>query len=162
MSIMGCYQDKRAIENELGGKWELFFEETFEESTYERLHWDKDIDFTPLHLNGVMIVITEPNGTTTTANTQQFWINGNYMAFIGMGATTTTEDMYTKFIATLNNGALNVVSHLRVPEYGNVTSRNGGRVVFTDAITDIDIRPNASTQLWAKDVNIKVYVLRGV
>lgn len=66
MSIMPCYSDERSVENELGGKWEEFYEYTFTDSHAEGFEFPYDLDGSPLNLNGIKIVATAQTSGNST------------------------------------------------------------------------------------------------
>lgn len=151
MSIMPCYPDERAVENELGGKWELFFEETREETGNVGLEWDKDFDEVPLNLNGFMVVVNFPEVPSS---------NAIFRSYVN----TIQTDNFTAY-STTQLGILTVKAVVKNGLLDKMAIRSNASGVFNvqlpmliDNITQFGFTlgnvPRNST--------IQVYVLRGV
>lgn len=157
MGIMGCYPDRRAVENELGGKWELFFEETLDESGNVGYEWDEDFDGTPLNLNGILILVKQ-NGVDAKA-THSTRING--IRELNLQNSTAINDNLVTFIkSTISNGLLDSYGKTRNVESGVGVGQwhCGISNQFISSITSFDY----STKSLPAGANIKIYVLRGV
>lgn len=157
MSIMGCYPDKRAIENELGGKWELFFEETRDESGNVGLEWDKDFDDLPLRLNGILVRVTSDNGITTANTTVTLTVNNNSLI-------RNVFNTGTSAIAYINQ--LEIHHGLLDGNYFISTNGQYTSTPFTTFNSNIFIDFINSLELSISNVKegskIQIYVLRGV
>lgn len=151
MPIMGCYQDKRAIENELGGKWVLFDTVEFDETVTENLLYDKDLDNeTPLNLNGVMFLFKKgsPN-----AQTNFFKINNE--GEIGY-ATSTTSYYVTTARGIVKNGV--IIPQIRTAQATTTASPTAETMpIFANNITSFSYRGT----FYSGD-KLEIYVLRGV
>lgn len=150
MSIMGCYYDERSIENELGGKWEKFYEYQFKESHAEGFEFPHDLDGTPLNLNGIMIVTS---GSATTGRVTLF-VNDVPMF-------NTTSDFGSSVIKlTVNNGMINGFyksqGNSRVSPQNMQTTSNMC-ITYADSISSFEIN-----MVGASNTLIEFYVLRGV
>lgn len=152
MSIMGCYPDERAVENELGGKWELFFEEIREESGTAGYEWDLDhTDDTPLNLNGFKIVITL---STVPLAISTFRLLLDNTSFDNFTAYSSSQSGTITATAKVENGVL-VYSANQV----NAAMRGGiQKPKFVDNINNFAF----SLTQCPIGAEIKVYVLRGV
>lgn len=151
MSIMPCYPDKRAIENELGGKWELFFEETRDEAGTVGLEWDKDFDDTPLHLNGVRIAV-ELGAVPDRNIVMQITVNDLMESFTAYSSGSGRKVQPT---FKVNNG---MIDHITVTTTGNARMSTNSIGYFADFINYLKI----SIGYVYVNSTIKVYVLRGV
>lgn len=158
-----CYNSERAISNELGGKWELFYEESFDETFYENIHFDEDLDGNPLSLNGVMFVIRERVGTATTATAMQVYVNEVLQTLFSVGGASRPETTSSISTSIIKNGIINTESITRAYNYGsNIAINKGGRITFADVIKDIRIKPQTSEQAFQSSFKLEIYVLRGV
>lgn len=159
MSIMPCYSDRRAIENELGGKWELFFEETRDEAGAVGLEWDKDIDDLPLNLNGVLILIEQDKVlavTTLTLNVISAEETNRILTI--NNALSNIQGLVSWLGCRVENGLVMSFGKGRNTSSGVSTLATGVNPIFTDAIHYFNVTVSELTS----GANIKVYVLRGV
>lgn len=101
MAIMDCYPDRRAIENELGGKWEKV--ETINVDGSDIFTYDEDIDGTPLNLNGIMLVGNIAVSATATTSVYS-GVNDNTLLFTSSNAITTGSPYF--FIKAVNSNGL--------------------------------------------------------
>lgn len=145
MAIMDCYLDRRAIENELGGKWDLFLSESFEEDRAEGFEFPTDFDGTPLTLNGIMIIMENTQSVTY------------YLDMDGESRGYTQSNRYATNQFTINNGAMNNIIKASTSKltYSSITAFP---TVIKDRITNFKL----SSAHWYAGTSIKVYVLRGV
>lgn len=153
-----CYNSDRAISNELGGKWELFFEETRDEAGAVGFEWDKDFDDTPLNLNGVLVIVNFPtlSGTATFSS----FINGVETMRISnasTGASNTTSFMINK----ISNNAIFPYSVTRVALPNTITPSFGIPFMNIENINKFVFANIQGTNV-PVGTNIKIYVLRGV
>lgn len=152
MGIMGCYPDKRAIENELGGKWTLLYEYEFNESHAEGFEFPHDIDDTPLNLNGLYIIVD--NSISTTIN---FIVNGAEIISTTFGFTSNQRTMFTSII---KNG-MHEFSYLARHNIDSASSVNlntyPNAKFFADSITNFSLALTGSA-----GAKVKFYCLRGV
>lgn len=159
MSIMPCYPDERSIENELGGKWELFFEETRDTAGAVGLEWDKDFDDTPINFNGVLVIITQDGVPEQSKLSLEINANSLNNRVITLSNTTTSVDALTTWIGcTLDNGLINAFGKQRNTIAGAGSVYTGTNVIFADRIHYF----NFGITTVPVGTNIKVYVLRGV
>lgn len=158
MSIMACYPDKRAIENELGGKWELFFEETREEAGDVGYEWDKDHnDNTPLNLNGICVVLTNEDQTIVSRNSTLV-LTLNDKPIIDSA---TTFNFYSVTLkSTIKNNMLNT-SLMKSSDETVLTSPLHSIFGDTTIIDNINKIAFSMSGIQA-NTNLKFYVLRGV
>lgn len=159
MSIMPCYPDERSVENELGGKWELFFEETRDESGAVGLEWDVDENDNPLQLNGVLVVITQngvPVQSSVSLNVISPSVSDRVITF--NNATTNVENLKSWIGCTVNNGLINAFGKQRNTITGSGSLNTGTNVIFANSINYF----NLAISTVPVGTNIKVYVLRGV
>lgn len=149
MSIMGCYSDERSIENELGGKWEKFYEYQFKESHAEGFEFPHDLDGTPLNLNGIMIV------TSGSAITGRVTLVVNGVTMIN-----TTSGFGGNVIKlTVNNGMTNGFWKAQGNNISPLTMSTTSNMctTYADSISSFAIN-----MVGASDTLIEFYVLRGV
>lgn len=147
-----CYNSDRAISNELGGKWELFFEETREEAGNAGYEWDLDhTDDTPLNLNGIKIVATTPS---TPSSTSTFRLLFDNTSFDNFTAYSTSQSGTITATAKIDNGVLTYSAY-----QVNAAMRGGiQKPKFIDAINNFAF----SLSNCPVGTEFKVYVLRGV
>lgn len=150
MAIMDCYPDRRAVENELGGKWEKV--ETIDVNGSDVFIYDEDIDGTPLNLNGFMF---------------KFNLNTNTVVYVNDGV----HDIYfynaTPQFSVIRNINKNGFNDLTVAE---VTTDSGRlrRQVYSSSIGLTDVFYGNYLSLSIANDNtapvgtIDVYFLRGV
>lgn len=154
MSIMGCYQDKRAIENELGGKWTEFYSYTFEDSHAEGFEFPYDLDGTPLNLNGVYVVLDIANAITTQFNVT---LRVEGIDYITTNSTTTVGGTVSSMKSIASNGIIETTTRAR--SGGNTSGTNTNeKILFSDNITEFSVifqAPPANTKM-------TIYALRGV
>lgn len=150
-----CYNSDRAISNELGGKWELFYQETFETTHSEGYEFPHDLDEneTPLNLNGVMIILDRKSTTESVEIT--ITINGtSFTTTIGASSRRT---MY--FNVDCKNGHLNNRFVITSPTSSATPYSNQQlNQLFVEKINSFGL---AVTNV-EKDSIVKFYVLRGV
>lgn len=155
MSIMPCYNDERSIENELGGRWELFYEENlnFDEVSTEALEFPTDFDETPLNLNGVLVYI---EGNSTYNGTAKLQINNDTVL---TQAYSMLPARFAMLKSTIENGFLNNVSSSASYRTTNTNLATTPYFNFTkcDSITNFVLRLENIL-----NTTVKIYVLRGV
>lgn len=151
------YNSNRAISNELGGKWELFFEETRTQSGAVDYEWDKNSDNTPLHLNGIMIIIRQNKIPSIAYHTLK--VNGVTEIKLQNGASS-NDNLVTVIKSKISNGLLETFGKSRMVESSeeSVQLQSGSSNQLTNSITSFKY----SASSLPKDSEIKVYVLRGV
>lgn len=157
MSIMSWYPDERSIENELGGKWELFFEETREESGNVGLEWDKDYDDTPLHLNGIMVRVSSADGITTANTTVTLSVNDNSL-IRNVFNTGTSAIAYVNQLE-IHHGLLDGKYFISTNgQYTSTPFTTFNSNIFIDFINSLEL----SVSNVKEGSKIQIYVLRGV
>lgn len=161
MGIMGCYPDKRDIENELGGKWEKFYEYTFEDSHIESFEFPHDIDEneSPLNLNGVIILISNEREKAISLGSLQLTINDTDILY--GSSFSDGSSRYYCFKSVVKNGALETYNTRSNTEraIGSVNSSFNGLFVPSDSIKSFSF---IATPQYTERTKIEFYVLRGV
>ncbi|MCQ2088073.1 MAG: hypothetical protein MJZ37_08455 [Bacilli bacterium] len=155
MSIMPWYPDDRSVENELGGKWEKFYEFTFEDSHAEGFEFPHDLgDDTPLNLNGVYVVLEMSNAITTAFNVT---LRIKDVDYITSNATTSVGGTVSSMKSIASNGIIETTTRAR--SGGNTSGTNtNDKILFGDSITDFSVIFQAPPV----DTKMTIYVLRGV
>lgn len=152
-----CYNSDRAISNELGGKWEKFFEETRDESGAVGLEWDVDENGNSINFNGVLVIITQDGVPSQATGTLRINDNERVITLIN-SATTTTALVTTWLGCKINNGLVDSFGKQRNTLVGTGSLYTGINPIFTDSINYLNI----GFTTVPSGANIKVYVLRGV
>lgn len=161
MAIMDCYPDKRAIENELGGKWELFYQYTFEDTHTESFEFPHDLDEneSPLNLNGVMVAIENDGNIVSSSPTIDVVINDEDIYHAVNDMATSNTRYCGKFV--IRNGAYDISvlrSGSKRQGVANYASYNG-LSFLVDSIKSFSFISNTA---YRANTVIKFYVLRGV
>lgn len=153
MGIMGCYPDTRAVENELGGKWEKFYEYQFEETHGEGFEFPHDLDEneSPLNLNGIKIVAS---ATGSNNSTILFKVNGIEMINMATGFGNNIIEFYVKNGHSLGFWRANGVA----TTLANVHSTMR---MLTTPMNNINSFEFSST-VNVSNMKIEFFVLRGV
>lgn len=148
-----------AITTGTGAKWELFFEETRDETGAVGYEWDKDHnDNTPLNINGMLIFIENDNVISAANQSMSISINGKTVVSFTSGIG--SNNKYNFYQINIKNNLLYLdlfrSSNKLSPLNTGVTYE--ARSMFLNSINEFSM----SIASVNADTKIKVYVLRGV
>lgn len=159
MGIMPCYPDDRSVENELGGKWELFFEETRDEAGNVGLEWDKDYDGVPLNLKGVLIILDKNTAIASASSTCRVKLNDDIMVNDAIISATSVKALFKTKVKNGLAESLFLRTTTTTPSIAITPFFSfAGSSTFFDNITSFSFLAQSITE----GTKIRIYVLRGV
>lgn len=150
MGIMGCYADECAVENELGGKWELVDETTLEEQ--DALVYDEE-NGAPLNWNAVMFLITSATQQTIKVG---YFVNDKSTSVITTNVSFNANS--TRVYKTMYKNGFNISAFSGVSSISATYSD----VLKTHVPSQNTKYVAISFSEFSNPITIKVYAMRGV